>query len=1210
MQLIASFVQNPVKVAVGVILVAMFGTIALFNMPIQLTPEVQIPTISVETRWPGASPQEVEREIVQEQEEQLKSVEGVTRLSSESMDSMGRVTMEFLVGTNMEEALLKVNTRLQQVREYPEEADQPVIHASSASDRPIAWFILTQRPPPKEQLLAFAKTFPDPELDTRLETCLATDNPGLLMYRLRKLAREFPALGGLIPEEIDITTLRTFAEDYIESEFERVKGVANADVMGGRELEVQVVVNPEELAARELTIVDLRNALRGQNADTSGGDFWEGKRRYVVRTIGQFRTLEQVAETILARRDGVPVYVRDVAEVRFGHRKPEGVVRRFGTSCIGLRVQRETGTNVMTVMEGLKAANRELNDHILKYRGLQLTQVYDDTEYINSAIGMVNENIIFGGLLTVGGLLLFLRSGRSTFIVTFAIVASIVGTFLAMHLFGRTLNVISLAGLAFAVGMLVDNGIVVLENIYRHHQLGKRRIHAVVHGTGEVWSAVLSSSLANLAVFLPILFVKDEAGQLFRDIALAISSAVGLSVLVAVIVVPTAASLIMTDQYEGAKKGRMRLTVRLALGALFMALGVIAGQLFPDKAIESYSVALCYLLLLLPLDWLGRGFLAGVVGINAFLQRSVLLRLATVAAMTAASIYGSYLFLPKVEYLPTGNRNLVIGFLIPPPGYNIPQLLEMGERISERLRPYWDIDPKDPAIAQLDYPAIADFFFVARGRQVFMGLRAVQASEAGKLVDLVRKVSSDIPGTIAVAKQTSLFEQGLEAGRTIDVEISGPKLTRLVELGGQIMQQLAPRTTTDPVTGAERTDQLIPNAQAAPRPSLDLSSPEVHVEPKSEQMADNRLWNRDLGYTVDALVDGAFATDFYLGGDKIDLRIVGQEEFAHRTQDLESLPVATPDGQLVPLGSLANVALRSGPEQINHRERQRAITIQVTPPPQIALEDAMQRINEHIVLPLREGNALEGGYHIRLAGTADKLRATWHSLRFNLVLAAVITYLLMAALFESWLYPLVVIVSVPLGAVGGFAALKLLNLWVMQPLDVITMLGFVILVGTVVNNPILIVEQSLVHIRNEGLPMRQAVLESVRNRIRPIFMTMLTTIFGLAPLVLSPGSGSELYRGLGAVLLGGLTLSTVFSLVLIPTLFTLTMESVDSLKRAMAGIWPAATAGRASAASAAVVEADLPVVAAHAGNGASFANGNGLDEATRPAGSGATLLSK
>ncbi len=1114
MGLVEWFVRNPVKVSVGVLLVALFGTIALTRMPMQLTPEVQTPTITITTDWPGASPQEVEREIIQEQEEQLKGVEGMRKMTSESSDSRGRIILEFLVGTDMSEALLKVNTRLQQVPEYPEDADEPVIATSNSNDRPIAWFILSQRIPSDERIAAFEKRHP--KLREEIERARQSQSPGLTMLRLRELAAEHAELQELLGERIDIPKLRRFAEDFIEARFERVPGVSDSNVYGGREEEVQVVVDPQRLAARRLTIQDLRLALRSQNKDTSGGDFWEGKRRYVVRTLGQFRSPQQVEEVIVAHRDGAPVYVKDVADVRMGYKKPSGLVRRYGDTAIAINTQRETGANVLEVMEGLREANRELNEGVLAQRGLQLTQVSDETDYIYSAVGLVRNNIFIAGVLTFSVLLLFLRSGRSTLVIALAIPTSIIGTFLILNSLGRSLNVISLAGLAFAVGMLVDNSVVVLENIYRHYQRGEDVVTASVRGASEVWGAVGASTLTTLAVFLPVLFVEEEAGQLFRDIALAISGAVGLSLIVSVIVIPTAAAKILRRTPKADEPS------------------VPVGASRRHRLIR---------LILAPADWLGNGFVDGVVGINAWLQRGVLRRVGTVIGFVVASLVLSYVTMPKVEYLPSGNRNLVFGILLPPPGYNIEQLLEMGQYLEDKTRKYWDIDPQSAEAQDLDYPAISDFFYVAFGRRAVWGLKAVDPLRAGELEPLIREVGSTVPGTIAIAKQSSLFERGLSAGRTIDIEIAGPELERIVGMGGQVMGQVM---------------QLIPGSQAFPQPSLDLSNPEIHVKPKLEMAAEMGVRNIDLGYAVDALVDGAYATDYFIGGDKIDLTIIGQERFAYRTQDVEQLPIATPTGDLVPLAAVADVELASGPEQINHRERQRAITIEVTPPAEIALEEAMDRINAQIVQPMIASGQLGGQYQINLTGTADKLRDTWRALRFNIVLALLITYLLMAALFESWLYPFVIILSVPLGAVGGFGGLWLLNRFVLQPLDVLTMLGFVILIGTVVNNAILIVHQALNHMRYEEMGVRESVLESVRTRIRPIFMTTSTTVLALLPLVLFPGAGSELYRGLGSVVLGGLVVSTLFTLFLVPCLFTLMMGVRRSVAQLLWGPKPSA----------------------------------------------------
>ncbi|MCA9241774.1 MAG: efflux RND transporter permease subunit, partial [Planctomycetales bacterium] len=679
---------------------------------------------------------------------------------------------------------------------------------------------------------------------------------------------------------------------------------------------------------------------------------------------------------------------------------------------------------------------------------------YDETEYINSSVDLVQQNILIGGALTMVVLMAFLHLGartlllapvivlsaiasvyvspwwfvlsmalilgagfwyaRGALVVGLAIPVSIIGTFLILQMLGRSLNVISLAGLAFAVGMLVDNAVVVLENIYRRYSsLGESPRVASARGTQEVWGAVLSSTLTTVAVFLPVVFVEEQAGQLFRDIALAITAAVSLSLVISVTLIPTAASRLFPARRDDREPGSLNATTAAASASKVKQGGALVGDT--------------------------------VVAINRVAQSNVLTRAATVAILVGAAAALTYALWPQVEYLPTGNRNLVIAVVIPPPGYNIDKLLEMGQELEESLRPYWDVD--DASLAQSDKPGIYDYFFVIRGRMVFMGVRATDPLRSGELVNVVQPALMSTPGVLGSAKQTSLFERGLSAGRTIDIEITGPEVEKLVGLARQVM---SPKQF-----GGYDVRSLYEGTQVLPRPSPDLSSPELHIKARPLQARAVELPAADLGFAVNALVDGAYVSDFYQGGKKIDLTVMSEQQYTDRTQKLAEAPIATPDGQLVPLGAVAEVLYGAGPEQINHREKIRAITLEVTPPPEAPLEEAMHKIQTEIVDPMRESGVLAGGYRIALAGTADKLSQTWEALRFNVLLALLITYLLMAALFESWLYPLVIILSVPLGAAGGVLGLWVLNLFVLQPLDVLTMLGFVVLIGTVVNNPIL-----------------------------------------------------------------------------------------------------------------------------------------------------------
>jgi HAE1 family hydrophobic/amphiphilic exporter-1 len=908
---------------------------------------------------------------------------------------------------------------------------------------------------------------------------------------------------------VNIETMRDFAEDIIKARFERVQGVATSNVYGGRERELRVTVDPAKLAARALTVMDVARALDQENRDYSAGDFDEGKRAYVVRTVGEYRNPQDVENVIIARRDGASVYVRDVATAHIDYKDPSHVVRQKGRSAIAVNAIRQTGANVLEAMDGLRAAALELNEGILIPRGFQLFQVYDETDYINRSLSLVQQNLVLGSLLAIIVLYLFLRTGSSTLVVGLAIPISMMGTFIMLWALGRNFNVISLAGMTFAAGMLVDNSIVVLENIYRHRELGKSLFQAAYDGTVEVWGAVLASTLTTIAVFVPIVFMEEQSGQLFRDIAIAISAGVGLSLVVSMTVIPSLSARILTT--AGKSKEEESPT---------------AGN---ESALRERRIS-----------WLER-IKKGLGSLVYGLSGSVVWRSVTILGFTSLAIVGSWALLPKAEYLPQGNRNLVMGILLPPPGYNTGEFVKMGQPIEATLRPYWEAKPGSPEEAALDAPSISHLFYVARGRSVFMGGRSNDPDRVKELIPLFRRATVDLPGVIGIITQRGLFERGLGEGRNIDIEITGPELTRLVDLGAQVFGQ---------VKG------VLPEAQVRPIPSLDFGSPEVRVSIKRDRAADVQMTNQELGFTIDALVDGAKASDYHFEGDEIDLTIRGVDRYANQTQLLSTIPIFTKGGQLTTVGNIADIKLVAGPEQINHIERERSIVIQVIPPLEMALEEAMDVIRAQILTPLKEGGTLGRLYNIRLSGTADDLTETYEALKWNFLLAFIITYLLMAALFESFLYPLVIIFTVPFAAAGGFLGLSLVNNFIAyQPLDVLTMLGFVILIGVVVNNAILVVHQALNFMKGaerpeslerefeQGLSLREAISESVKIRVRPIMMTTMTTLFGLLPLVISSGAGSELYRGIGSVVLGGLLVSTVFTLIVIPALFTLVVDA-------------------------------------------------------------------
>ena len=1043
MKLVDTAIKKPVTVTVGVILLVLFGLISLFRIPIQLTPNVDLPEISVETRWNGASPLEVEREIVDVQEEELKNLEGLDEIKSESRDGMAYINLMFEIGTDTDEALLRVSNKLNQVKKYPDNAEKPLIKSGGRHENAIAWMIL----------------------------------------------RSLDGYKGSLKQEYD------FIDKHVKPRIERIAGMASANIYGGQERELQVIVDPEALAARKITIPELMRVLDIENTNISAGNFDEGKRRYIARTVGEYKSVEDVSKVIIKRVNNSPVTVGDIAVVQLGYQDMDVVVRHEGVPTIVMNAVREPGSNVLIVMERLKEVLKELNDGILKERGLEIVQAYDETGYIYSAINIVRKNIFLGGTLAVIVLLLFLRNFASTIIVSVAIPISVIGTFLIMTLFGRNINVVSLAGLSFAVGMVVDNSIVVFENIFRHREMGKPRAKAAYDGTVEVWGAVLASTLTTVAVFFPIIFVEEEAGQLFRDIAIAVSSAVVLSLIISITAIPTLSAKI---------------------------LGKVARK---DPSLRKFQI----------FSGFAKGFVDVITKFVYWMCGRVSARLGLVAFMVFLAIGLSWALLPKTEYLPQGNREMLFGILLPPPGYNLGELENIAETIEADILPLIEHNGKSETAEKLNLPPLKNFFYVAWGQSAFMGIISKVQERTRELLPYVYGVLGKIPGMIAIVQQPGLFSRGIGKGRSIEIEIKGPDLSQLINLGKQIFGSVA---------------QVLPGAQIRPIPGLDLGNPEMRLVPNRDRLTRIGMTTYDFGLTLDVLVDGAKASNYRLYGDEIDLVVKNKDGKLEHIQDIAGMPVIAPTGEKVMVGSLADISLEEGPVQINHIDSQRAITIMVIPPREIPLETAMEIVKEKVVGPIKAGGALSNLYSIELGGTADDLTRTRKALMWNFILAIIISYLLMSALFENFFYPFIIMFSVPLAAAGGFAGLFLVNLFITyQPLDIITMLGFVILVGVVVNNAILIVHQTLNNIREGNMAPRDAIAESVRTRIRPIYMSSITTIFAMFPLVLFPGAGSEFYRGLGSVVVGGLLFSTVFTIFLIPALLSLMLDSAGAIKR-------------------------------------------------------------
>lgn len=1165
-------IQNPVKVAVGVILVVLFGIIALETIPIQLTPNVDQPVITIKTSWVGRSPEQVEKDIVEEQEDKLKGISGLKTMTATASEGEANIELEFNIGTDMTRALQEVSDSLREVPSYPEDVDEPVITAAdSAQENAIAWIILDSTDP-----------------------------------------------------EYDIQGFFDTADKRIKPILERVDGVGEINVLGGREREVHIEFDPERLAQRGLTIPEMAQSLRSQNVDVSAGGLNSGRRDVRITTVGQYDELDQIRTTVVAYDDaGGPIRVSDVAKVDLTLAERRTFVRSRGEGALAIQVIRESGSNVISTMAGLRERIDVINNDMLPGMGpgLKLRQVYDESVYIEESISLVQNNLVIGGALAIVALLLFLAApsqpvrvltiavvalacailwmalpagwwswvvlavlavvlaaafivSRPTAIIALAIPISVVGTFVVMAALGRNLNVVSLAGLAFAVGMVVDAAIVVLENIDRHLAMGKGPRKAAFDASTEVWGAILASTLTTLAVFLPVIFIQEEAGQLFRDIAIAICAAVSLSLIVSVTVIPSAAAGFLRP-----RKRADGMTPAASAGAAGVNPSASSPPLDDDHRFEVHSAESARG----PMKMFRHGvegFANLIYWLTARDPARLALRIGIVAAFTLISLVGSWLLMPPTSYLPSGNRNLVFGIMLNPSGYSVAQNERLARDMERVLRPYWEAESEADlaTLPPLERPMmigggtvegvspIENNFIVSFGNRMFGGATSSDPSNVKPLGDLMTAAFFEPAGTIGFAQQASIFGRGLGGTNAIAVDISSDDLAQL-------------SGTADALLGRFRNEFGFPSVRPEPQ-NFNDPSPEQEIRVDRVRASAVGATTEAVGMAVRAMVDGLNLGDFRLGGESIDLLLIRDPADAVSLETLLQTPLVVPDrttgmSQIIPLAAITTVDAADSPQEIRRKEQLRSITLTVTPEG-MALETAIDRINE-IIEESRHVGAIPPGVEVRLSGTADKLTQVRGALLgtysgFNmdsllsigfssLFIALLVTYLLMAALFESFLYPAVILFSVPLATVGGFGGLAIMHYArPEQQLDVLTMLGFIILIGIVVNNAILIVHQSLNFMRGEGetdasdipyepmLP-REAIRESVRTRIRPIMMTTLTSVAGMLPLVLMPGSGSELYGGLGSVVVGGLVVSTLFTLIIVPLLFSLVLDG----KRALYG---------------------------------------------------------
>ncbi len=992
--------SNPVAVIAAILLVLLLGAIGLTKLPIQMIPDAERPFIQINTGWRAAAPEEVESEIVEPQEDILRGLPGLTKMISSASRGSASIDLTFSVDTDLQRALIEVMNRLNQVPRYPADVTEPRIYAGQDSfGASVAWFSVA--------------------------TAKGNDR--------------------------DIASYSDFVRDVIQARIERVPGISNSNAYGGRDQELRITFDPYATAALNIDIPTIANQT-GNNNDTSGGYNDVGRRQYSLRFAGKYE-LQEFGDMVLDWRSGNPIRLRDIATVDLKLRDESGSMLADGRKTIAFDAQVEKGVNVLDVVEGLDQAISELQDGPLSRAGLEIRKNYDESEYIRESIGMLRTNLLLGIILAIGVLWWFLRKFRATLMVALAIPICLFTAFLVLQLAGRTLNMISLAGLAFAMGMVLDGAIVVLENIVRLRESGVAPDDAAEKGTTQVWGALLASTATTVAIFLPILFLKDVSGQLFADLALAISVAVTASLVIAVTVIPTAAA------------------------------NWLKGESPKDLHTHWWENATA---------WIMRA------------TDGVKRRRLMVVSFFGAAIALTILLLPTANYLPKGEQGWIFAFLVMPPGQSVTTANEeFNTVLKDRMTPYLEEGVENQ---------IHGYFFGTFGAYGFLGVDIARTSDVDNFINLLNsELLSDFPDTMAFADRWGIFDR-LTGGSGIELNIQSNDMSSMLSAARNAMASVA---------------ESLPGAMVRPVPGVDFSEPELRLIPNERRIAEAGWNRREMATVIQALGDGTYVGDYFDGDRRRD--IVLRATNWSSPEQLGSTPLATPDAGIQSVSQLIRMQRTAGPNEIRRVDRRRTITLDITPPADMSLEQSISILRQEVEPKILQDLPNDG--EISYYGGADNLKIALDNMFSSFALAIIILYLLISALFRSFKDGILVLLTLPLATVGGVLLLRLTNV----PMDLLTMIGFITLLGLVVNNAILLVHQTR-SAERDGCSRRASVEQAIRRRLRPILMSTTTSLFGMLPLLLVPGPGSEIYKGLAAVIVGGMAVSTLFTLIFLPSL--------------------------------------------------------------------------
>ncbi|MFA6984330.1 MAG: efflux RND transporter permease subunit [Sedimentibacter sp.] len=1006
-------VKKPVTITMMILIVIVIGAVSFSKLQIDLLPQMELPYVMVQTSYQGAGPEEIENIISRPLEQTLSTVENIEGIMSISSEGNSLVLMEFAFNTDMDEIMLQIRERVDVIKGFlPEGTSSPL--------------------------------------------ALKLDPNALPIVQLA------------VSSKVDLYTTQKIAEDVIAPRFERIEGTASASVTGGLEQEVEVMLKEEIIKGYNLSSSYVSQILMAENLNMPGGTVKKGNNELTVRTMGEFKTVEEIKNLTIPLTRGGTVRLQDIADVNLKSKDQSSITKLNGKEVVQISIMKQSDANTVNVASSI---DKEIEKLKTEYPDLEFVTVFNQADYINLAIDNLIRTATIGGILAIIILLIFLRSFKTTLVIAISIPFSIITTFVILFFFGITLNMMTIGAFALAVGMLVDNSIVVLENIYRNRSLGMDRITASVDGTNEVSMAVTASSLTTIAVFIPIVFTGGLASILFKDFALTITIALLSSLVIALTLVPMLSSKLISVK-----------------------------NLESEEAQEKKHGPL-------------------VVFYKKILSFSLRHRLITILISIALFVV-SVLMVTSVgaEFFPATDEGMI----------NISATLPSGSEIEEI-----DALLKEIQDTIIEIPEIEIAFTSAGGGDMYgMGgsstgtitvlLKNLDERErsAKQISDELRAMTKDIPGAEISVAESSTMMMGMSAG-AISISIKGDDIDTLKTIGDDFKKIIEKVEGTREVTT-----------------SYEDGIPQVQIIADRGIASQYGLTTAQIGNSVLNTLLGSNVTKFKVNGDEIDIVLKGDNVYGESISYLEMLPVETPMGSSIPLSEVAEIRVEKGPISIQRENQVRVMTVSGS-----VVGRDVQSASLEIEELLKEYE-MPFGYSYIFGGEIEQIQETFTDLFLVMLMAIALVYMIIAAQFESLIQPLSIMFSVPLALSGGFIGLFIAGL----PLNVIGIIGLIILVGIVVNNAIVLVDY-INNRRRRGEDRNAAIMKAGPIRIRPIMMTALTTILGLVPMSFGIGEGAELTQSMGVVVIGGLTLSTVLTLVIVPVMYTIFDDIADFFKR-------------------------------------------------------------